>query len=154
MSSIPRTSITLADAAPRLAAAQAEFQAVAYPGKVDLVTRELVRITSGRLSRCSYCRNLRLRAAIKRGFEEEMVAQLDDVGASNLTDARKIAVRFARAFLTDPAAFGPADRAELRRHFDDEQVAELVLDLVRFRPGSKLAVASGAEPAVDELVVI
>jgi alkylhydroperoxidase family enzyme len=154
MSSIPRASITLADAAPRLAAAQAAFQAVAYPGKVDLVTRELVRITSGRLSRCSSCRNLRLRAAIERGFDEEMVAQLDDVAESNLSDAQKIAVRFADAFLTDPAGFGPDDRAELRRHFDDEQIAELVLDLVRFRPGSKLAVASGTEPDVDELVVI
>jgi len=91
MSSIPRASITLADAAPRLAAAQAAFQAVAYPGKVDLVTRELVRITSGRLSRCSSCRNLRLRAAIERGFDEEMVAQLDDVAESNLSDAQKIA---------------------------------------------------------------
>jgi alkylhydroperoxidase family enzyme len=152
--SSPRTSTNLAEAAPRLAAAQAAFQEVAYPGKVDLVTRELVRITSGRLSHCSYCRNLRLRAAIKRGFDENMVAQLDDVAHSNLTDAQKIAVKLAEAFLTDPATFGQEDRAELRRNFDDEQVAELLLDLVRFRPGSKLAVASGTLPEGDELILI
>jgi alkylhydroperoxidase family enzyme len=152
--SSPRTSMNLAEVAPRLAAAQAAFQEVAYPGKVDLVTRELVRITSGRLSHCSYCRNLRLHAAIKRGFDEDMVAQLDDVGQSNLADPQKIAVKFAQAFLNDPASFGPDDRAELARNFDDEQVAELVLDLVRFRPGSKLAVASGTVPEGDELVVI
>ena len=154
MSSVPRTTISFADAAPRLAAALGSFQAVAYPGKVDLVTRELVRILSGRLSHCSICRNLRLKAAIDRGFDESMVDQLDDVDHSDLTDAQKIAVRFARAFLTDPAGFGPGDHAELRRHFDDEQVAELVLDLVRFRPGSKLTVASGNEPAADELVLL
>jgi alkylhydroperoxidase family enzyme len=95
-----------------------------------------------------------LRAAIKRGFDENMVAQLDDVAHSNLTDAQKIAVKLAEAFLTDPATFGQEDRAELRRNFDDEQVAELLLDLVRFRPGSKLAVASGTLPEGDELILI
>lgn len=154
MTSIPRTSTSLAEVAPRLAAAQGNFQAVAYPGKVDLVTRELVRILSGRLAHCSICRNLRLNAAIDRGFDEGMVAQLDDVDNSDLTDAQKAAVRFARAFLTDPKGFDEADRTELLRHFDAEQVAELVLDLVRFRPGSKLTVAAGNEPAVDELVFI
>ena len=73
MSSVPRTSIgpsgqpiSLAELARELGAAQAAFQRVAYPGKVDLVTRELVRILSGRLAHCNVCRNLRLNAAIKR----------------------------------------------------------------------------------------
>jgi alkylhydroperoxidase family enzyme len=154
MSSVPRTTISLADAAPRIAHAQTAFQAVAYPGKVDLVTRELVRIVSGRLSRCSICRNLRLRAAIDRGFEEHMVDQLDDLEHSDLSEKHKAAVRFAQAFLTDPEGFGEADRTELLRHFTTDQVAELVLDLVRFRPGSKLTVASGNEPLADELVVV
>jgi len=154
MSSDPRTTISLADAAPRLGAAQVAFQEVAYPGKVDLVTRELVRIVSGRLSRCSICRNLRLRAAIDRGFDERMVDQLDEPEKSDLSDKHKAAVRFARTFLTDPGRFSEADRAELLRHFDADQVAELVLDLVRFRPGSKLTVASGKEPAANQLVVV
>lgn len=154
MSSVPRTAITLAEAAPRLAAEQAHLQAVAYPGKVDLVTRELVRITSGRLSHCSICRNLRLNAAIDRGFDELMVAQLDDPEHGDLSDKHRAAVGFARAFLIDPSGFGEADQAELLRHFTPDQVAELVLDLVRFRPGSKLTVASGNEPAKDELVVV
>jgi hypothetical protein len=154
MSSSPRTTSSLAEAAPRLAEAQAEFQRVAYPGRVDLVTRELVRITSGRLSHCSICRNLRLQAAIDRGFDESMVAHLDDVDQSELVDAQRLAVRLAQAFLTDPARSGPRALAELRRHYDDEQVAELLLDLIRFRPGSKLTVASGNEPAHDELIVV
>jgi alkylhydroperoxidase family enzyme len=154
MSSQPRTTITLAHAAPRLAAAQAAFQTVAYPGKVDLVTRELVRIVSGQLSHCSICRNLRLRAAIDRGFDEQMVAKLADPDNSDLSDKHKAAVRFARAFLTDPTGFDDAGRAELLRHFDGDQIAELVLDLVRFRPGSKLTVAAGNEPVEDQLVVV
>ena len=83
-----------------------------------------------------------------------MVAQLGDPENSDLTDQQKAAVSLARAFLIDPAGFGEAQRTELLRHFDVDQVAELLLDLVRFRPGSKLTVASGNEPAEDQLVFI
>ena len=113
-----------------------------------------MRITSGRLAHCAGCRNLRLQVAIDRGFDESMVAQLDDVDGSDLTEAQKAAVRFTQAFLTDSEGSGPDALAELGRHFDDEQVAELVLDLIRLRPGSKLAVVSGNEPDHDDLVVI
>jgi hypothetical protein len=36
--------------------------------------------------------------------------------------------------------------AELRSHYSDEQVAELFLDFVRFRPGSKFVIATGSGP--------
>ena len=158
MSSEPRTTVTdgrplsLADVAPALGAAQAAFQRVAYPGVVDLVTRELVRIYSGRESHCRICRNLRLKAAIDRGFEESMVDQLDDVEHSDLLPHRKAALRLAEAFLGDPSSYSAGDRDELLRLFTPEQAAELLLDLVRFRPGSKLTVANGTEPAVEELI--
>jgi alkylhydroperoxidase family enzyme len=158
MSSEPRTSIVdgrpvgLGDIAPDLSRAMLTFMQVAYPGKVDLVTRELVRIYSGRESHCTICRNLRLNAAIDRGFDEEMVAHLDDLDPDALAPHQQAALRLAHAFLGDPRSFGPADHEELLAHFTPEQIAELVLDLVRFRPGSKLTVVSGTEPAEDALV--
>lgn len=160
MSSVPRTSLgpsgqplSLVDVAPALGKAQANLMAVAFPGKVDLVTRELVRILSGRLAKCTMCRNLRLQAAIDRGFEESMVAHLEDPEHSDLDDRQKAALHLANAFLADPAGYGPADREALLAHFSPDEVAELVLDLVRLRPGSKLAVATGTEPDHDELIV-
>jgi alkylhydroperoxidase family enzyme len=144
MSSVPRTamidgrSLAMADVAPELASAIADFQ----------------RAASGRLSHCSICRNLRLHAAIKRGFDESMVDGLDDPEHSDLAEHQKAAVVFARAFLLAPETFDPEARAALLSHFSCEQIAELVLDLVRFRPGSKLTVATGAEPPVDELVYL
>jgi hypothetical protein len=152
VSSVARTNITLAEAAPELGAAQHRFQAVAYPGAVDLVTRELLRILSGRLSHCSVCRNLRLNAAIDRGFDESMVDHLEDPSSSGLPARQQIVLRLTLAFLNAPETFTTADWAELRDHYSKEQVAELVLDLVRFRPGSKLVVAAGAEPSDDQLV--
>ncbi len=152
MSTVPRTTITLQEAAPRLAAATNALMADAYPGAADLVTREIVRILSGRLSHCTFCRNLRLHAAIDRGFDESMVEQLEDIDHSTLSEPQKWAVRFAQAFLTDPSTFGPDGWSELRRHFDDDEVVDLVLDLVRLRPGSKSMVAGGREPEEDQLV--
>lgn len=158
MSSQPRTTIvdgrpvSLSDVSPRLGKAMMAMMAVAYPGKVDLVTRELVRIYSGRESHCRICRNLRLRAAIERGFDEAMVGQMDDLDGSTLDDRQKAALRFTHAFLGDPHSFGAADQRELLAHFTPEQIAELLLDLVRFRPGSKLTVAAGTEPPIEELV--
>jgi alkylhydroperoxidase family enzyme len=154
MSSAPRTTIGLADAAPDLARAIGDFQRVAYPGRIDLVTRELVRIASGRLSHCRICRNLRLTAAIDRGFDEGMVAQLDDVDSSDLSPARKAAVKLTHAFLIHPQGLSPADTEALTANFDPEQRAELLLDLIRYRPGSKLTVAGGTEPVEEALVVV
>ena len=107
MRSVPRTDVTLEEVAPDLAAAHARFMAVAYPGAVDLVTRELLRILSGRLSHCSVCRNLRLQAAIDRGFEESMVDHLEDPANSNLPERQQIVLRLANAFLTAPESFTP-----------------------------------------------
>jgi hypothetical protein len=149
---VPRTSITLAEAVPELGAAQARFQQVAYPGSVDLVTRELLRILSGQLSHCTMCRNLRLNAAIERGFDESVVDKLHDPSRTGLPAHQQVVLRLGLAFLTAPETVQPADWAELRSYYSDEQVAELILDLVRFRPGSKLVVAAGFELEGDQLV--
>lgn len=158
MASVPRTTVTegralsLADVAPALGAAQMELQRVAYPGVVDLVTRELVRILSGRESHCRICRNVRLRAAIDRGFDESMVDQMDDFEHSDLSDRQKAALRLASCFLGDPRSFDEAAQQDLLEHFGPDEIAELILDLVRFRPGSKLTVAAGNEPEAEGLI--
>jgi alkylhydroperoxidase family enzyme len=149
-----RLTMTLADAAPELAAAQMAFQNVAYPGVVDLVSRELLRVLSGRLSHCRTCQNLRLNAAVKRGFDEDMIQHLEDPEHGDFSQRQVVLLRLTRLFLTDPDAFSDDDRAELLRTFSPEEVAELLLDLVRFRPGSKALVASGRAQDHDELVYV
>src|ERR1700722_7481416 len=109
MTSAPRTGTSLAEAAPNVGAAQICFQQVAYPGSVDIVTRELLRILSGRLSRCTICRNLRLNVAIDRGFDEATVKYLEDPTSTDLPARQQIVLRLTKAFLTDPEAFGAAE---------------------------------------------
>lgn len=151
----PDAATALKMAAPELGAAMSAFMAASLSGaKVDIVTRELIRIYSGQASNCRYCRNLRVAGAVDRGLDEDMVAKLTDFENSDLSDRHKSALRLAHAFLYDPASFDGAMQAELLVHFRSEQIAEMMLDLIRLRPGSKLSIAAGTDPDVDELVVI
>jgi alkylhydroperoxidase family enzyme len=131
------------------------FMAASLVGaKVDIVTRELVRIYSGRASNCRFCRNLRITGAVERGLDEDMVAKLDDFEHSDLSDRHKAALRLAHAFLHDPTSFDGSMQADLLVHFRSDQIAELILDLIRLRPGSKLSIAAGTDAEVDRLVTI
>ncbi len=145
----------LSAAAPALGAAVVDFMSLAFSGsKVDIVTREMVRIYSGRQSNCQYCSNTRVRGAVERGLDESMVAKIEGFENSDLTDRQKVALRLARSFLIDPARFGSADQQALLAHFRVDQVAELVLDLIRLRPGSKLHIATGMDDGHADLIVI
>jgi alkylhydroperoxidase family enzyme len=149
-----RTPLSLDDVAPDLAQAFAGFQAASITGpKVDIVTKEMVRILSGQLSHCGTCRNLRVQVAVDRGLDETTVAKLEHFEDSDLSDRHKAALRYAKAFLIDPESFDDAARAALMEHFRADQIAELTLDLIRLRPGSKLAVASGIADT-DQLTFI
>jgi hypothetical protein len=83
-----------------------------------------------------------------------MVNHLEDPSNSDLPERQQVVLRLANAFLAAPESFTAEDWAVLERHYNAEQIAELLLDLVRFRPGSKLLVASGREPEIDELTYI
>ena len=81
-----------------------------------------------------------VKAAIDRGFDESKVSHLEDPEHSGLPERQQIVLRLANAFLKAPTSFSAENRAVLERHYTPEQIAELLLDLVRFRPGSKLTV--------------
>jgi AhpD family alkylhydroperoxidase len=142
-------------AAPGLGQAMADFMALAFTGpKVDIVTRELVRIYSGQQSHCTYCSNTRVQGALKRGMDEAMVAQIADFEHSELDDRQKAALRLAQAFLLDPTGLTDQDRAELRQHYRADQLAELILDLIRLRPGSKMHIAAGLDEDIPDIVLV
>ena len=81
-----------------------------------------------------------------------MLGHLEDPSQSDLPARQQVVLRLTRTFLTAPETFSAADWSELHSYYSGEQVAELLLDLVRFRPGSKLMVAAGFEPEDDQLV--
>ena len=122
-------------------------------GVVDQATKEVARIRNARVIDCRLCRSLRFAGAREEGLSEELVEQIDDRFAeSALSDRHKAVIRWADAFLTDPASVDPALRAEIDRHLDPAQLVELTAGLALFMGFSKIAVVLGAMP--DELPVM
>lgn len=69
-----------------------------------------------------------------------MAAKVNAHEQSDLGDAQRVALRLADALMTQPAAIEPALAAELRRHFSNEQILELTLDVIKWNY-QKVAVA-------------
>lgn len=108
---------------------------------------ELVRLAVAGTTRCQVCMAGRHPSAIEAGLTDEMVAELGADEQPSLTPAERSAVRFATAMATDHHAITEADKAELRSHFDPEQVIELGLLTVMCMVGRFSMLAGLEEPS-------
>jgi AhpD family alkylhydroperoxidase len=134
--------------APALADAMEAFAAAAMRARaVDPVTTELVRLRCAGYHDCRICGSLRLEDARRAGVDEEMTAKVAVYESSDLPEHVKAALRLTDAVIIDP---GGADRelaAQVRRHFSDEQIAELLLDVVKWsRQKERVALRLEAPP--------
>ena len=98
---------------------------------VDPVTTELVRLRCARTHDCRRCRSMRDDAALEAGFDERLGAKIDDYEHSDLSPRHKAALRLADAMILG-GQIDPGLREELRQHFSESQIAELLLDVVKW----------------------
>ena len=88
-------------------------------------------------------------------MSEALVERIDDgFAASGLSDRHKAAIRYADAFLSDPASISAELRSEMRRHFTAEQIVELTAGLALFMGFSKIAIVLGTVPESMPVVVV
>jgi hypothetical protein len=88
------------------------------------------------------------RAVARPGRTGDLIDEVRDYERSVLGEPQKAALRLTDAFLTTPARFAPDARAELMRHFDPEQVVELVFKLT-YWTSNKPLIALGIDGAAD-----
>ena len=81
------------------------------------------------------------------GLDETMVAKVTQFWASDLPDHQKAALRLADALMTQPGSIGDDLKAELRRHFTDEQLLEITVDVMKWNY-QKVSVALGVDNEV------
>jgi AhpD family alkylhydroperoxidase len=112
---------------------------------LDPLTTELVRLRCARIHDCRRCRSVRDDAALEAGFDEELGAKIDDYEASDLAPRHKAALRLADAMILGTAP----DRDDARAHFSEAEIAELLLDVVKWSV-QKALVALRIEPAPSE----
>ncbi len=129
-----------------LDAAMSAFEnAVVRADALDPITTELVRLRCARIHDCRRCQTVRDDAAFEAGFDEELGAKVDTYETSDLEPRHKAALRLADAMILG----APIDREDARAHFSDEEIAELLLDVVKWSVQKPL-VALRIEPAPND----
>lgn len=124
-------------------------------GVLDQATKEVARLRNARVTGCGYCRNVRFEGARRAGLTEGLVEQIDDgFESSALSERHKLVIRYADAFLADPAAIPPALQAALRRELAPAEILELTAGLALFMGFSKIAVVLGTAPESMPVTIV
>jgi AhpD family alkylhydroperoxidase len=114
-------------------------------GLLPVRLKELVRIRMSVAEECGYCSSLRSSRAQAEGLTEEVVVQMVDLDAAPDLDAREVAaLRYADLYKRDEVDSDEVF-ADLRRHFDDEEIIEL---------GVLCSMLDGGGPFVKSLDVL
>ena len=114
---------------PDLLAAFAELSAVivARPGRLDPGLKALIMYIVSRSAGCQYCVAHSANLAASRAIPVRKVQEVWQYETSTeFNDAERAALRFAQAAGQVPNAVSDADFAELRRHFHEDEILEIV----------------------------
>jgi AhpD family alkylhydroperoxidase len=88
--------------------------------------RELVRLRIAFHNQCRSCMAMRYADAVDAGVSEELVCSLEQPQeAPDLTQAERVALRYADLLATNHLAIGDVLHAELAEHFSDKEIVEL-----------------------------
>ena len=124
---VPNSTLIMARRPELLAAFQQLAVAALGPGRVDPGLKILVGHVASRSAGCRYCIAHTAHIAERRHVPAEMIEAVWDFERSALfTSAERAALAFAQAAAAVPNAVEDGDFAELRKHFDQEQIVELL----------------------------
>jgi hypothetical protein len=104
--------------------------AVVRQRALDPALTELVRLRCARVHDCRLCRSVRNMDA--GGLDEETAAKIDGYASSDLDERAKVALRLTDAVIIDPSSADATLRADARRLFSETEIAELLLDVVKW----------------------
>ena len=130
---LPNSTLTMARS-PRLMQAFAALnEIVMADGRVDGVLKQLVATVVSSAAGCAYCQAHTAHVAEKRGSDARKLEEVWNFESSDLfSDAERAALRVAQGAGVTPNAVTDEEMADLRRHFDDEQIVEIVAVIANF----------------------
>ena len=111
----------------------AAFAAAAMrASSVDAIAGELLRLRCARYHDCRRCGALRNAVALEDGIDESFFAKIDDYERSDLDDRFKVVLRLTDAMITHPGSLDDRLRRDLHKHFSDQQIVEMTLDIMKY----------------------
>ena len=122
-------SLLIMQRSPKMAKAQTQLSAAIWDpqGKVDLKLKRLISHVASRAAGCQYCMAHTAEGAAKLGVEQRKLDAVWDYKTSPLFNAaERAALDVAVAAGCVPNAVTDEMFMELRKHWSDEQVVEIV----------------------------
>ena len=108
-------------------------QAVLYEGTVPEETKMLVSLACSYTAGCLYCQSLITNlASIYKASDEKIAALWDFENSDVFNDAERAAIRLALKAGAVPNEASAADFDELKKHYTDEQIVEIVASIALF----------------------
>lgn len=102
-------------------------------GRLSRKMVELIRLSVAQINQCKSCLGGRYQDAYDQGLTEAMVEALPEAESSELfTEAEKAAIAYAQKMATNHFDIGDTDFARLYRHFSEEEVVEICMDVAQF----------------------
>ncbi len=107
--------------------------AITGPGSVDLGLKQMVAHVASRAGGCLYCQAHTAEQAAKRGVDAAKVEALWEFESDGrFSEAERAALRLARDAALVPNAVTDAHFDDLRPHFDEAQIVEIVSVIAMF----------------------
>lgn len=127
MSFVPNSLFTMARRPEILGAFSELITQIWRTGTVPVGLKPLVAIVASTAAGCRYCQAHETVDAKLRGVPEEKIAEIWDFERSDrYSEAERAALRFARDASVVPNEVTPEHFEELRRHWDDGEIVEIL----------------------------
>ena len=127
LSFVPNSLYTMARRPEVLQAFSELITQIWRTGTVPVALKPLIAVVSSGAAGCRYCQAHEAVDAKMRGVSEEKIAAIWDFERSSLySTAERVALRFAQAASVVPNQVTPGHFEELRRHWDDGQIVEIL----------------------------
>jgi uncharacterized peroxidase-related enzyme len=127
LSFVPNSLFTMARRPEILRAFSDLITQIWRAGTLPKPLKPLIAIVSSVAAGCRYCQAHEAVDAKMRGVSDEKISAIWDFDRSPLFDeAERAALRFARDASLVPNEVTPESFADLRRHWDDDQIVEIL----------------------------
>jgi uncharacterized peroxidase-related enzyme len=127
LSFVPNSLYTMARRPEILRAFSELITQIWNTGTLPKEMKPLIAIVASVAAGCRYCQAHEAVDARERGVQDEKIAAIWDFERSPLyTEAERSALQFARDASLVPNEVTPARFADLREHFDDGQIVEIL----------------------------
>lgn len=135
--------------APKVFKAVLALDAAARDG-LDPVLLELVQIRASQVNKCAYCIDYHTGDARKAGESEERIYQLSAWEESSLYTAKeRAALALTEAVTLLPAGVSDDAYAEAEKHFEEEELAQLIALIFTVNAWNRMNVTTRKTPGTE-----